>query len=722
MGAKHGKFRNAEGDIIWVTFEGEGVADGELTMGAQPVILQMDGGGGEYAAVKPTTASITLLSDGLQHLDLYAASPLAVRVTVRHDQSYMGTLFNGYITPNTFSQGVDGVNDTLTIEAADVLGMAKYIPYRRVNDAEGFQMLTIQQLLTHILTLIGADDALMVDFVRATGGTTMEQKKYELLTISEDYFFDSATLPRTLPDGSRSYATQGASCYDVLEQIAAAFRGVWISAGNVIVLGDPLTAMQGTARARSLIDGSEVALTGSISLPAGGVAAIGGNIALTEESFATSGSSVSVLPRYSLFSLSNGDMSARSVLPDFFDNSLLSVVYAPTADETAISAVETQYDLTQVLSSRIATLEPAAMASQSLPSATFIAHKSVKVLRRSYTDYLKTSDSWDSRIGGWDKWLRLHQPDGKMGNDVQLLTMLPQYRLSAVPSGYAALKLSVQAAFSTYASKWYPQEGELLTSGVCALYVAIKCGEYYFAHNATTADEMYTWSKDRHLVPLFFAQAGEWRSEYTTYLFPAQWSSNTAQSPLDGDEEVIADTIPHGGPVSVELWATASQPSGVTRWRTCYIKELKLEVIPSTRAKAYTRNAPEVLYSAAAGYDNEAETVELPLRFGFPLGNMPMGTVVNGMEYGVTAGEAPNKSVSASLEFVDGYQRYTMLQRIAALGNIGDGLELELPLLDAHNIAITPLSTITSTAWQGRKVVQAFTRDIRESTIKVTVN
>ena len=47
MGTKTMRFSNMENDIIVVTFSGDNVADGELTPAASPVVLQMDGGGGE---------------------------------------------------------------------------------------------------------------------------------------------------------------------------------------------------------------------------------------------------------------------------------------------------------------------------------------------------------------------------------------------------------------------------------------------------------------------------------------------------------------------------------------------------------------------------------------------------------------------------------------------------------------------------------------------------
>ena len=229
MGIKSMRFLNMEGDTIVVSFSGDNVAQGELIPAESPVILQMDGGGGEYKAVKYTTASISIVCDGLQHLDLYTAEPLAVKVLAYNDTTDT-TLFSGYVSPNTFNQTITGVNDTLTIECVDCLGIAKFVPYRRSISEEGFRLITLSELLLSMGTSLNVNKILLSDFISIKSGDEQRETSiYQALELSESYFFSSSTLPQTLPDGNSSFDPLAVTIYDILSAVAESFRATWVA-------------------------------------------------------------------------------------------------------------------------------------------------------------------------------------------------------------------------------------------------------------------------------------------------------------------------------------------------------------------------------------------------------------------------------------------------------------------------------------------------------------
>lgn len=679
MGTKTMRFSNMENDIIVVTFSGDNVSDGELTPATSPVVLQMDGGGGEYSAVKYTTASISILCDGVQHLDLFAGNPLAVSVKIVNETTDY-TLFLGYVTPNTFNQSLTGINDTLSIECVDCLGAAKYKPFKRINPSEGFPTSRISDLLLHEAIDLGAKLVVLPDYIQLLSGDGAKvTSNYQALEVSESYFYSSTTLPRKLPDGELSFDALAVTVYDIFEMVAQSFRASWVMYRDHIVLVDYI----------ALSDAGE--LSASI-LPNGIAQKLSAKITLDEESVASGAANITILPRYSLVSLDNKECAGIKVHPDVFDDSLLFALRSSEVEEE-VGRDETIYNLSQVLGSQASDTVAVFVPESTIPTSMFVAHKCVKDTDNGWIGGIEKEARWNDRLGGWDKYLRLFCPKSNAESKCLFSTKL-DYRTAVVPSAFLGLKLSISAAFSDTAEKLYPTE--LKASGEQTLLIAIRCGDKYLRY-PSTADK---WGDERALQPLYFRQEGEWRTEFVHR----------------GRGGLLCDNVP-GGEIMLEIWVTSA-----TTWRTCYIKELSLELTTDKAAALYLAREPETLYRGTYEYDKEMDTVSLPFRFGFPLGDKPFGTIIDGEEYAVTHGDSANRTVGCKMEFrTPTGVTYDMLERIERLANFGDGKQWEIPLCDAHNNFIPTHSAVSSPAWEGYKVIAGFERNISESTINVTL-
>jgi hypothetical protein len=180
------------------------------------------------------------------------------------------------------------------------------------------------------------------------------------------------------------------------------------------------------------------------------------------------------------------------------------------------------------------------------------------------------------------------------------------------------------------------------------------------------------------------------------------------------------------GELEVEI-CPAGIDSTYPKATAVFIRKLDIALVPNPVAKATEGYypTPERLYYGGYSYNNELAPVRIPLTFGFPMGPKPFSTIVDGFDYSGTTSWNPIENpfkISGSLLFTTPDNTfYGIPERIYRLANLGDGVELELPLLDAHN-ATDVMTAYTCDKWQGRKCIVGYIRDICNSTITVTLN
>ena len=686
------RFSNMENDTIVVTFSGDNVSDGELTPSIPPVVLQMDGGGGEYSAVKYTTASISVLCDGVQHLDLYSVAPLSVSVRVCNETTDR-VLFLGYVTPNTFSQPINGVNDSLTIECVDLLGIAKFVPF----DIGVNKLLTLAEVFSAIAERLGvAEKWNICRNVRLTSGdgsrTTAE---YQKLTIPTRFFYEGLS-PSTIGEGVVSMLPQAMTTFDTLKMIAESFRATWMQITDTLYLFDEILCR---AKGATEYIGHS-----------GWVATLGGTKELTEESFAASSSQISVLPRYSMVSLARKTAKELDLLPAIFDDGNLASTEEEYRYHDNKNGSNERMTVVQALTSKVCDVANGG-GFYSWAELTPPKNKA-------------WSDAWQIAAWGdenkWTNYYRIPAHDEGSALAKIALNVSPEFVTTLPERAKIGLRLKISAAFSSDTSRMYPYK--LNASNTYRLYARLKVTKpdgtvLYYNEFAEV------WQEASRLIGITFPDymASEWRDTFVAAFFS------------DGEESVmkypVADVLAIGSPggrVELELYAS---PKGSGVCNVCYIRELCLQAValPDVRAVNVKDSPPATEYLGTYDYNNTLDTVTLPIDVRATMGDKFFGTVIDGEDLlqSRSAGDTvlSSKRWEVQLAFDNGNGgRMSMLERIESMARCGDGMEFELELCDEHNSAFSPLMKITSPAWQGGKAIAGFSRDIEKSTIRVTLN
>ena len=326
MASKIMQFSTLDGDRIKVTFTGDAVSEGTLIPGEDPVRIQMDGGGRDYEAVKYATATITCITDGLQLQDLFTDS-INVRISVVNETTGK-TLFLGAVSPNTFAQTLTGYNDELAIECVDMLGAAKFVPYAKLNgDNAAFSAMTIAEAMLHIASMLGLQRVWFADSVSVQPRHgEYSTTSYEKLTIAEQYFYENTTPELVHKDSGTevTYAPLAMSCYDALSMLAESLYMTFAQVGEDLYLHDYMPL-----RADGQVVYKEILSTGL-----GADRLTVSATELTEESFDAGATQISVLPRYSLFSVEHKTAEEVNLLPDAFKHELYTVSTGATSAES----------------------------------------------------------------------------------------------------------------------------------------------------------------------------------------------------------------------------------------------------------------------------------------------------------------------------------------------------------------------------------------------------
>lgn len=676
MGLKQGLFYSNDGDLIAVSFYGEKVTTGNIILAPSPVTIQMDGGGGKYMPVQYATASISCVTYDADLLELCTNNPLDVAVEV-YNRTTDKVLFAGCITPNTLNQSIDDVNAVITIECVDWLGAAKFVRYRRKNEA--LQAMTLRESLLHIFSLITDEaEVLLSDFVCITNNSlylpehvspgdghvvNATTRQYTELVVAESYYYDSPTEPTVLYDGEVDLEMNAMSLYEILAMLAKSFLATWQQFGKRVILVDCVNAALfgqtsayplSTVVTRTPVDISTV-------------------INIDRDKIASGGNSVSVLPYYDRYAL-HCNYGNRDLLPNFANHLYYeSFNYAGQADSDNKTWHYTYALRTDVLDGVEWT------SSYSKASAMAIAYYST-----TYDDYNNHKNDAPAFGDGWDVFLRIVPP-------VANIAFKKKYSLSVVAGRFYTLTLKIKAGWSYQVEKIYPTQLEKGTP--YNLYISIKIGDLYYDK------ESDSWTTEEKRTKIALIGDGEWKEAfYGMKYYPRNVLTNSTQ---DGCVEVI---------ISADKYWSDNY--------AIYIKDFGLTFDSGVNAR---RPLSDVKYAGDSRGEAEFSAEAMPISFGFPMAEKTFSDKIEGIPYILSPSESGG-SYLGELYFCDKEDRwYQPLDRVEKIASLGDRKEYSLCLKDARN-AISPFDTFTSALWQGNKIVVAYQRDIEKNIINVTLN
>lgn len=688
MGRKYGNFVNAEGDSITVTFFGESVGSGALEIVSAQ--LQMDGGGGKPDAVKYTTASITVVTRAMENLDLATTDPLGIEVEIAGWDNQV--LFSGYVTPNTLNQPIDGVADTLTIECADYLGIAQYVPYTREGNV--FRALSIADAVKGIVARVSggrAKECYMADNVVIVSGSGKKStQNYPSIELSEAYFYEEPAEPAIMNDGTLDVSYNAISCYDALAMIAETLQASWVQIGENLYLLDylMLTGDSGLMPAHAINAGNTMTLGVRHTLDANMFAGMGSNVTLlprcSEVSMSRTKGSMSLMPELSYGAAKRGNVLTEGV--EIKDN-------------------KTTLSYAQLLSSPVFDIQrEATTPAGDVRTACLVAYKE-DTIEGVGTDDLLLRSYYDDG-SGWNVALRLYVPGTAAG--ASSIALRQELALPTVASGCYAVKFSCQVATSWTTDRYSPvfNDDDPNITGV-QFSMMLECGGMYYDA------ELNKWQSNPVRVAVM-SGSGD-----------SGWKEASGIYYLEVPKTLAGSTI--SGPLNISILGLSASPD--SKPRALYIKDLKIELAQDHYADLAESHypTPKTMRRGVRGYLTSPEEVELPMSFGFPAGDKPLSTVIDGEDYAERVGfskEDPQKPfrVKCTMDYVDADGvKYDALDRVLRLNNIGDGRELQFTLKDEHNL-LGPLHSYKSVLWAGTKAVMAFEKNLYNSTIQVTLN
>ena len=685
MGEKTGRFKTRDNDTIRVAFYGSGVTDESIELAASPVILQMDGGKREYKPVQYTTASISCVSTGVGLFELCTQKPLDVAVEVLNETQDV-VLFAGYVTPNVFSQPVDGGVGVVTIECVDFLGMSKYVRYHQLNDSFSLRTVTISALLKHIAELIHREPIriLMSDFVRISdanvgSGTNAEHEtnEYTKLAVSESYFFDEPASPQLI-DGVITLEAQAMSCYDVLSMIAESFRATFVAQGRTLILADVLSSINGNSTFFDLTDNSLVGL-GEVK-----------NI--DDDSFCSTSQTISALPVYDLFSLTRKQGETR-ISCDMLNTCLVKKDYA-IEDRVEKNGKETTYTYVQRLTSDMfyTTRASGSAYAEKMPVVSLWGYKDFKVYENHGFDPF-----WNKT---WTNYIRVCQSSYPTLAYCQIKNT---YMLPVVSCEAFSIVLKMEVGKSSERDKLAPVNLDVAIDGAGIRVFIELDGQYYDAEKDLWTDE----------------EVGTLVS-FSDYL-SAGWH-NVCYVAKNNPENYLVPRNPKGGRLTV--YFSFTNDNAVT-----YIKNLELSLVQDWR---YGDRQPETIYKGNLLSQNAYDDASFPITFGVPKTAKSFSGIIDGVSYVKSTylkgsiDVPPRTWATGVLDFfkteADGTKTYySALDRIEQMATFGDNKEYSLHIFDAHNNT-SPLDVFTSAFWQGNKAVVGYQKDIELNTINVTLD
>lgn len=169
MAAKSGQFVGLNGHAYRVTLSGDSVTAGELVLaGEAPCVIAMAAGEHKFVGFKSQTCKVRLVTD-VPMVELYGNSATAIRLRV-DDMSGGMCMFDGFVTPFTYTQPHNGVLDVVEVDAVDSLTARKGVTYTNVPGGDYGCDRTVLQIVGEILYRAGIKK-MLVQYSHQTSGS-----------------------------------------------------------------------------------------------------------------------------------------------------------------------------------------------------------------------------------------------------------------------------------------------------------------------------------------------------------------------------------------------------------------------------------------------------------------------------------------------------------------------------------------------------------------------
>lgn len=183
-----------------------------VVLGDSPVIIEYVNDDNIYSPAKYSTATIKLITNDYLP-DLYSGSAQGVKVSVEGLYKW-----NGYLTPNIYSQAYDASIEELELEAIDGLSTLQYFKYKPISGLK--DIISFTDLIIHLLKKCNCYTSFFIPKVMQINNDCITNQLY----ISEQNFFDEDDQPMTYQE--------------VLEEVCKYLNVTVMAAGDAVYFLD----------------------------------------------------------------------------------------------------------------------------------------------------------------------------------------------------------------------------------------------------------------------------------------------------------------------------------------------------------------------------------------------------------------------------------------------------------------------------------------------------
>lgn len=252
-----------------------------------PVIITTESDG-LFSPIKGRACTITIVTDEIIP-DLYSGENQGVSVSIKNKTDDI-IIFEGFLSPCSYSQPYAKSEDTLELEAIDGISTLKNILYDKVSNTKTIK--SVQEVLYNIFEQCGYSGELYIMY------DSISNPDIANIKLSESNFFDDDGEPW--------------SCYDIIEQICLFLGLSAVSYKNDFYLIDYET-LQKTDTYYTWRE---------ITNPFSSLVSILGNnlITLNKDSYAGTDSNISYDEVYNKISLNDSIYEIEEITTDIFDS------------------------------------------------------------------------------------------------------------------------------------------------------------------------------------------------------------------------------------------------------------------------------------------------------------------------------------------------------------------------------------------------------------------
>ena len=173
--------------------------------GSNPVMINLNGSADDiYAPIKTTSCDVNIVSNKILD-DLYTPTKngVVMIVTRQTGEDVTETIWEGYMTPNTYSQDVTQNLDDIALTAIDPLSILKFTTIDKIVDKKS-SILSYKDLICRALDYVSVDDVsctLLVEDVVVYGSDTYDGTNgFMDLKCQVDNFWDEMGEPESVYD------------------------------------------------------------------------------------------------------------------------------------------------------------------------------------------------------------------------------------------------------------------------------------------------------------------------------------------------------------------------------------------------------------------------------------------------------------------------------------------------------------------------------------------